>query len=162
MQGRSTGLGDATIDLGGPTLERGCARRRTLSRGRPKSSAGRLPHEGGKPNRSLIMFARRRARRTSAPLRGLSAALPIFSVPAHSFVDLLAIAPIFRRKLHDRVVDISIDHQHALVRFLRPFPPQIKGVLFGHARASRSATRRSRRRAQLLNLSQALLQALKL
>jgi len=48
--------------------------------------------------------------------RGLGTALLTFSVPTHSFVDLLAIAPIFRRKLHDRDVNISIDHQKALVR----------------------------------------------
>jgi hypothetical protein len=52
--------------------------------------------------------------------RGLGTALLTFSVATHSFVDLLAIAPIFRRKLHDREVDISIDHQKALVRlFIR-------------------------------------------
>jgi hypothetical protein len=46
---------------------------------------------------------------------------------APRLVDLGAIPAIFQRKLHDRVVDISIDHQKALVRLLRPFPPQIKG-----------------------------------
>jgi hypothetical protein len=47
---------------------------------------------------------------------------------ARGFIDLGAVAPTFRRKLHDRAVDISIDHEKALVRFLRPFPPQIQGV----------------------------------
>ena len=60
------------------------------------------------------------------------------------------------------IVDITIDAQHAFVGLCRLFTPQIKGVFFGHARASWGATRRSRRRAQLLNFSQALLQALKL
>jgi hypothetical protein len=41
---------------------------------------------------------------------------------AHSFVDLGAVAPIFRQELHDRVVDFSIDHQKALVRLFSPFP----------------------------------------
>src|SRR5437588_7277880 len=55
--------------------------------------------------------------------RGLSAALPTFSESTHSFVDLLAVLPTFRRKRHDRAVDISVDHQKALVPFLRPSPP---------------------------------------
>jgi hypothetical protein len=40
----------------------------------------------------------------------LVAAFPTFSKSTHSFVDLLAIASIFRRKLHDSIVDISIEH----------------------------------------------------
>jgi hypothetical protein len=58
---------------------------------------------------------------------GLGTALLTFSVPVHSFVDLSAIPPVFRRNLHDRAVDINVDHQKALVRFLGLFPPQIKG-----------------------------------
>jgi hypothetical protein len=39
-----------------------------------------------------------------------------FLILTHSFIDLLAIAPIFRREHHSRLVDISIDHQQTLVR----------------------------------------------
>src|SRR5258708_17305293 len=50
------------------------------------------------------------------------------SIPAHGFVDLLAIAPLVRRERHHRIMNIAVDHQHAFGRLCRPFPPQIKSV----------------------------------
>jgi hypothetical protein len=52
---------------------------------------------------------------------GSGTAFPIFSLSPHSFIDLGAIPSVLWRKLHDRIVNISIDHQKVLVRFFRPF-----------------------------------------
>jgi hypothetical protein len=47
---------------------------------------------------------------------------PVWDFGLVSFVDFLAIAPIFRQKLHDGMVDITVDHEKALVRLFEPIP----------------------------------------
>jgi len=58
----------------------------------------------------------------------LSADLPILSVSAHGFVDLVAIMPIFWRQLQHCAVNILVNRQHVIERLFRPFPPEIKSV----------------------------------
>ncbi|MGA8310911.1 MAG: hypothetical protein WB755_12835 [Terriglobales bacterium] len=45
------------------------------------------------------------------------------------FIDLGTISSVFRRKIHDRVVDISIDYQHAIQRLFSPLSSQIDSAV---------------------------------
>ena len=54
---------------------------------------------------------------------------PSLRAIAHSLIDLGAVAALVRRQGHHRVMDRSIDRQHAIDRLFRPLPPEIKRVL---------------------------------
>src|SRR5437868_4357562 len=67
---------------------------------------------------------------------------PSLRAIAHSLIDLGAVAALVRRQSHHRVMDRSIDRQHAIDRLFRPLPPEIKRVLVIIHHISRFSLRR--------------------
>jgi hypothetical protein len=66
-------------------------------------------------------------RRAGHPDRAVVAQAPGITPTANGFVDLVSVAAVFRRKLHDRLMDFGRDGQHAVEGLFRPLPSATNG-----------------------------------
>ncbi|WP_164937181.1 hypothetical protein [Bradyrhizobium vignae] len=61
------------------------------------------------PHRSRVVCAGSLGRRAGHPDRAVIAAAPEITPTANGFVDLVSVPAVFRRKLHDRLMDFGRD-----------------------------------------------------